>query len=158
MTWEQRRNSTGALSIQPFEGTRWFGRAIAFWVLNRNPVPCRSDVAIQQLIFDMAVALPNSSTRSVPRVSGFVQTRIAESEAREHLFGPEPPGQSWCVCSPFTSPISRHKPSKSSDWDWAVIGGPVSITEPPALWHGLNRDRLWEGVSIYQQERRRCRQ
>ena len=27
----------------------------------------------------------------------------------------------------FTSPISRHKPSKCSGWDWAVIGRPASI-------------------------------
>jgi len=27
----------------------------------------------------------------------------------------------------FTSPISRHKPSRCSDWDWAVIGRPASI-------------------------------
>src|SRR5262249_16655015 len=50
--------------------TRRFGRAIARWVLNRNRVLRPSDVAIEQLIFDMAVALPNSSTRSVPRVGG----------------------------------------------------------------------------------------
>ena len=67
-------------SDKPFEGTRWFGRAIAYGVLNRNRVSCWSDVAIEQVIFDMAIALPNSSTRSVPRVSGFVQTGFAECD------------------------------------------------------------------------------
>jgi len=34
---------------------------------------------MEQLTFNMAIALPNSITRSVCRTSGFVQTCIAES-------------------------------------------------------------------------------
>ena len=59
-----------ALSIKPFEGTRWFGRAIAHWVLNRSRVSCGSDLAIEQLILDMAVALPNIAREASPALAG----------------------------------------------------------------------------------------
>ena len=50
----------------------WFGRAIAYRVFNRNRVPCWADEVVGQLTFDMAIALPNSITRSVCPASGFV--------------------------------------------------------------------------------------
>jgi hypothetical protein len=55
-----------------------FGRAIAYWVLNRNRVTYRDNVVTQLLMVGIAVALPNSITRSVRRASGFVQVRFEE--------------------------------------------------------------------------------
>ena len=68
-----------ALSIERLEGSRRFGRAIAYWVFNRNRILRCDGVAIVELIFDMAVALPKSSTRSVRRASGFVQVGFLET-------------------------------------------------------------------------------
>jgi hypothetical protein len=65
----------------------FFGRAIAYWVLNRNRVTYWGNVVTQLLMADIAVALPNSITRSVRRASGFVQVPFGEVSlpACDHL-------------------------------------------------------------------------
>jgi hypothetical protein len=54
----------------------FFGRAIAYCVLNRNRVTYWGNVVTQLLMVGIAVALPNSITRSVRRASGFVQDGV----------------------------------------------------------------------------------
>jgi hypothetical protein len=51
----------------------YFGRAIAYWVLNPNRVTYWGNVVTQLLIADIAVALPNSITRKRLPLCGFVQ-------------------------------------------------------------------------------------
>jgi len=50
---------------------------LLIWVLNRNRVTNRSNVATQLLTAEIAVALPNSITRKRPPQRGFVQVRFA---------------------------------------------------------------------------------
>jgi hypothetical protein len=51
---------------------------LLIWVLNRNRVTNRSNVATQLLTAMIAAALPNSITRKRPPQRGFVQVRIWE--------------------------------------------------------------------------------
>jgi hypothetical protein len=51
---------------------------LLIWVLNRNRVTNRSNVATQLLTAEIAVALPNSFTRKRPPQRGFVQVRIKD--------------------------------------------------------------------------------
>jgi hypothetical protein len=51
----------------------YFGRAIAYWVLNRNRVTYWGNVVTQLLIGEIAVALANSITCKRPPQRGFVR-------------------------------------------------------------------------------------
>jgi hypothetical protein len=73
----------GAFLIRPFEGSRpGFGRAIAYWVFNRERDTPLGNVATSALTDRLAavlsghiaIALTNRSTRKRPPLCGFVQT------------------------------------------------------------------------------------
>jgi hypothetical protein len=54
---------------------------LLIWVLNRNRVTNRSNVATQLLTAEIAIVLPNSITRKRPPQRGFVQVRFEDPNA-----------------------------------------------------------------------------
>jgi hypothetical protein len=67
-----RHRCTARFRYSDLKEAPYFGRAIAYRVLNRNRVTYWGNVVTQLLIADIAVALPNSITRKRLPLCGFV--------------------------------------------------------------------------------------
>ena len=72
--------------MKPFEGS-FFGRAIAYWVLNRNRVTYWGNVATQLEIGDIAVALPIGVRYSSQHQASPVPRKLRLSAQNRSILG-----------------------------------------------------------------------
>ena len=153
------RLTAGALRIRTFEGSRpEFGRAIAYWGFNRNrATKCGKsathtmigDIAVPGPIGDMAVALPNGSTRSVRRsAASFKRAWLRESRLRTRRY------------SSCEVPVTETRFRSSSSMDTcAATAPPTNVDDSPRTASGQVGLRYpgWDAHDFLPSSDRACR-